>query len=135
MTAKGRCYCGAVRFEVRGGASRVMQCHCRECQYISGGNPNVVAIVAAPDFEFAQGAPKSYTRTDLEAPVTREFCAECGTHLLTRSPRMPNAVIIKLGTLDDPAIFGDPQIAIFAAERQPFHSIPPGLPTFERRPQ
>ncbi len=65
--------------------------------------------------------------------MTREFCPECGTHLLTRRPGLP-AAIIKVGTLDDPALFGSPQMAIYTIDKQVFHQIPEGLPTFERLP-
>jgi hypothetical protein len=80
------------------------------------------------------GTPKKFTRSDLEGAVTREFCAECGTHLVTRPPSLP-AVVLKVGTLDDPSLFGGPQIAIYTIDKQPFHQIPEGMPTFERLPQ
>ena len=38
------------------------------------------------------------------------------------------------GTLDDPGLFGAPQMAIYAVDRQPFHVIPESLPTYERLP-
>jgi hypothetical protein len=85
-------------------------------------------------FQYSKGSPKAYRRSDLASPVTREFCGECGTHLLTRAPALPGAVLLKVGTLDDPSIFGMPQMAIFTAEKQSFHLIPPGIPTFERAP-
>jgi hypothetical protein len=65
--------------------------------------------------------------------VTREFCPECGTHLVTRVPGMP-MTIVKVGTLDDPSLFGGPQLAIYTVEKQPFHQIPEGLLAFERLP-
>ncbi len=46
-----------------------------------------------------------------------------------------DAAILKVGTLDDPSVFGTPQMAIFTVDKQPFHSIPEGLPTFERLPK
>ena len=49
-----------------------------------------------------RASPKAFRRSDLENPVTREFCADCGTHILTKTPKMPGAVLIKVGTLDDP---------------------------------
>jgi hypothetical protein len=65
--------------------------------------------------------------------VTREFCAECGTHLVTRPQGLP-ALVLKVGTLDDPNLFGGPQLAIYTIDKQPFHQIPQGMPTFERLP-
>jgi hypothetical protein len=66
--------------------------------------------------------------------VTREFCAECGTHMTTRRPGL-SAVNVKAGTLDDPALFGTPQMAIFTVDKQAFHAIPEGIPSFERLPK
>jgi hypothetical protein len=66
--------------------------------------------------------------------VTREFCAECGTHLTTLRSGLP-AAILKVGTLDDPGLFEGPQMAIFTIDKQPFHQIPEGMRTFERMPK
>ena len=44
-------------------------------------------------------------------------------------PRSP-AVVLTTGTLDDPSLFGTPQMAIYTVDKQPFHHIPDGLPTF-----
>jgi hypothetical protein len=44
------------------------------------------------------------------------------------------AIVIKVGTLDNPALFEGPNMAIYTIDKQPFHAIPEGLPTFERLP-
>jgi hypothetical protein len=85
-------------------------------------------------FAYTKGAPKQHRRSDLPNPVTREFCAECGTHLLTRAPGLPGVALIKVGTLDNPSEFGGPQMVIFTIDKQSFHHIPEGVPTFERVP-
>src|ERR1700677_1269496 len=89
---------------------------------------------AAHWFQYTKGTPKQFSRSDLENAVTREFCAECGTHLATQRPGLP-AVILKVGTLDEPSLFGKPQMAIYTIDKQAFHQIPDGLPTFERLPK
>ena len=134
MNVEGGCYCGAVRYVAEGEPMMKGQCHCRECQYITGGAPNMFLVMPVRGFRFTQGTPKSFTRTDLEHPVTREFCAECGTHLTTLRQELP-AVIVKVGSLDDPSLYGAPQMAIFTVDKQAFHQIPEGLPAFERMPK
>jgi hypothetical protein len=134
MTFTGGCYCGAVRYEAEGEPAFKGQCYCRECQYISGGAENVFMTIPASGFRFVKGQPKGFARQDLESPVTREFCPECGTHLTTRSPRVPDVVILKVGTLDDPAGFGAPQVAIWTCEAQPFHKVSESVRQFPRFP-
>ena len=44
-------------------------------------------------------------------------------------------MILKVGTLDDPGLYGSPQMAIFTIDKQAFHHIPEGMPAFERLPK
>ncbi len=134
MTLEGGCYCGALRYEATGDPLFTGQCHCRECQYISGGNPNVLMALPEAGFSYTKGAPKAFRRSDLDNPVTREFCADCGTHILAKAPGVPGSVILKVGTLDDPSAFGEPQMAIFLCDKQSFHHVPDGVASFDRAP-
>jgi hypothetical protein len=133
MAWRGGCYCGEVRYLAEGEPRLKAQCHCRECQYLSGGAPNLFMLMPTAGFSYERGAPKTFTRPDLAGAVTREFCERCGTHLITRRPGL-DAVVLKIGTLDDPAAFKGPKLAIFTVDRQPFHHVPDGMPTFERLP-
>jgi hypothetical protein len=133
MTFEGGCYCRRIRYVAEGEPRLKAQCHCRECQYISGGAPHMFMLMPPEGFRYASGAPKSFLRDDLDKPVTREFCENCGTHLATRRPGLP-FVILRVGTLDDPNLFGAPQMAIYTIDKQPFHMIPEGLPAYERLP-
>jgi hypothetical protein len=133
MKLEGGCYCGAVRYEAEGEPTLKAQCHCRECQYITGGAPNLFLLMPRQGFRYIKGAPKQFARKHIENPYTREFCAECGTHLVTRRDDLP-AIVIKVGSLDDPRQFGGPMMAIHTADKQPFHVVPEGVPSFERLP-
>jgi hypothetical protein len=134
MEIEGGCYCGAVRYRATGDPLFKGQCHCRECQYISGGHPNPVMAMPESGFAYTKGAPKQFRRSDLPNPVTREFCSACGTHILAKTSALPGALVIKVGTLDDPKVFGRPEMVIFTIDKQSFHHVPEGVPTFERVP-
>jgi hypothetical protein len=127
MKIEGRCYCGEIRYRAEGEPVMKVQCHCRECQYISGGSPNVTLGMREAGFAYTHGAPKIFRRSDLTTPVTREFCGNC-------APGVPGAVLLKVGTFDDPSLFGGAQMAIYTCDKQPFHSVPDGIPVFERVP-
>src|ERR1044072_8555576 len=111
MTFEGGCYCGKIRYVAEAEPRLKAQCHCRECQYISGGGPNLFMLMPPQGFRYTRGEPRSFTRSDLDNAVTREFCGDCGPHLTTRRPGLP-FVVLKIGTLDNPALFGAPQMAI-----------------------
>jgi hypothetical protein len=132
MKVEGGCYCGALRYAAEGEPMMKAQCHCRECQYITGGAPNMFMAMPIAGFTYTKGTPKQFKRGDLKTPVTREFCGECGTHIVTRPPGFP-AVILKVGSMDDPKLY-EPQMAIYTVDKQSFHQIPEGLRTFERLP-
>ncbi|MBF9030879.1 hypothetical protein HKCCE3408_10790 [Rhodobacterales bacterium HKCCE3408] len=133
-THEGGCYCGAIRFRITGAPQMKGQCFCRPCQYIAGGGPNYFMVYAPEAFEYTQGTPSSFTRSDLKNPRTREFCPTCGTPLVTIRPGGA-AIVVKAGTLDDPAgVYGGPAVAIHCASIQPFHLIAEGVPRYEGLP-
>ena len=134
MEVTGRCYCGALRYKAVGEPVFKGQCHCRECQYLTGGSPNVVMGMPVDGFEYTQGEPESFTRSDIDNAVTREFCGQCGTPMTTRAPQMAAAVMLKVGTMDNPAQFGMPQMAIYTCDQQEFHQIPETVPSFDKLP-
>ena len=134
MSLEGGCYCKALRYKSDGDPQMRIQCHCRECQYITGGAVNVIVGVPEAGFSYATGKPKHFKRADLPNGVTREFCGDCGTHIGTRSPGVPGMMILKVGTMDDPSVFGKADMAIFTVDAQSFHHVPDGVPSFPRVP-
>jgi hypothetical protein len=106
MNLEGGCYCGALRYEVSSDPMFQGQCHCRECQYISGGQPNVIMAIPGTGFAYTKGTPHQFKRSDLENPVVREFCGDCGTQ----------------------------QMAIYLCDKQSYHHVPEGIATFDKTP-
>tara|TARA_R110000823_G_scaffold17616_5_gene55348 strand:+ start:274 stop:681 length:408 start_codon:yes stop_codon:yes gene_type:complete len=134
MSITGGCYCGALRYEAEGDPIMKAQCHCRECQYFTGGQPNDFMAMPEAGFKYTKGTPKRFTKPDFTGAVTREFCPDCGVQIMTRSQALKGAVILKVGAMDDPSQFGQPQMLMQTADAQSFHHIPDGIPSFERFP-
>ena len=132
MSMTGGCYCGQIRYEIEGDMAMKAQCFCRECQYITGGDSLLTFAVPEGNFSVTSGELKDFSRDDLENAVTRQFCANCGTHIA--SIAMPGMVLIKVGTLDDRSNFSGPDMAIFTCDAQDYHEVPTGIPTFEKVP-
>ena len=102
---------------------------------ISSGAGNLFAAVDADTFKFTSGSPRSFTNEEHPWRPTRHFCEICGVHLTARSDRAASAVLIKIGTLDDPGLFDGPQVITWTSEMQKFHVLPANLPAYAELPR
>jgi hypothetical protein len=135
LTFTGGCYCGDVRYQCEGPTLMNGLCYCRTCQAISGGAGNLFMAVDARSFKFTKGTPRAFNKNDRLGSPTRHFCETCGVHLTARSERAPTAVLIKVGTLDDPSVFEGPQLVTWTSEMQLFHILPSGVPAHPEFPR
>jgi hypothetical protein len=86
----------------------------------------------ADTLKYTKGTPKRFKRDDLPAVNTREFCAECGTHVTTLLAGDSTSIVLKIGTLDDPSPFASPQAVLYKSEMESFHTLPEGVHAFEK---
>ena len=104
-TLKGGCLCGAVRYQWVGESVSASYCHCLDCRKATGGPYTVGVGVDAAGLTICSGTPKGYTKiADSGRQITRQFCPECGSPLLTKGEVLPGKVWIKAGSLDDPEL-------------------------------
>ena len=125
----GGCLCGAIRYEIRGEPRAVMQCHCTDCQRVTGGNAALIALHER-DSVSVTGTPAGYSVIGASGGAVRRcFCRECGTGLHSELEKYPRLLALKVGLFDtDPGYA--PQVAIWTASAPPWHHVPEGIPTF-----
>ena len=101
----GGCQCGAVRFAVTDEPIMAATCHCRDCQYSSGGAPAHALIFPAGSVTLLRGQPREHRyKSDSGHIVMRSFCPDCGTPLFGGSDSTTYEVV-RAGSLDDPEAF------------------------------
>ena len=131
----GGCLCGAVRYEVSAEPVAFMLCHCRDCQYISGGEPAAVVVVPTPSVAVVKGDLKGHTVTGESGnEVERQFCPECGTPVFSRLGGMPQLWCVKAGTLDDPSWL-KPTAFLWSQSAQPWAHHDAAIRAYEKGPQ
>ena len=101
----------------------------------SGGAGNLFMVVEALSFRFTKGTPQPFNKNDRPGSPTRHFCQTCGVHLTARSEPAPGAVLIKVGTLDNPGVFEGSQLVTWTSEMQKFHLLPPDVPAHREMPR
>ncbi|MGD9784555.1 MAG: GFA family protein [Hyphomicrobiaceae bacterium] len=131
----GGCLCGAIRYRIDGRELGSGACHCRDCQYVSGGAPAYILVIEKSSFSLTQGQPTAFESTaDSGNKRKRHFCATCGTPLFAEDSAFPEVMTIKAGSLDDPSIFH--VAAEFWTQSAPkWHLMTPAAPAFEKGPQ
>jgi hypothetical protein len=128
---RGSCLCGQVRYEIRGEIGIGYFCHCSRCRKATGTAFASSAVVAAKDFYVIQGAAtlKSFSVNGLH----RMFCAECGSPIISKRDAMPDAVRVRLGSLDTPLERG-PKGHIFVDSKADWFEIHDFLPQYPQWP-
>ena len=133
MKLEGGCYCGDVRYEYNGDLGIKGQCFCRECQHVTGGDSVLILGIAEDGFQLTKGALKQFSRSDLESPVTREFCENCGTTLYFHAGSLPGMVGVAAGCFTDPA-FPSPKNALWVEHKYDWVDFPDGWTQHQGQP-
>ena len=132
----GGCACGAIRYEVSAEPLMMVQCHCRDCQYVTGGTGIYVVVVPEKSFRLTQGKLHyRYTESVAMGQHKRGFCAECGSPLTGAQNREGTTGMIGVtaASLVDPSEFKS-QMNVWVSDAQPWAYLDPALPKFEQYP-
>jgi len=130
----GGCLCGAIRFEIDATSLGGGYCYCRDCQYVSGGMPGVVAVFPRPAFRLLKGTPKTHRSTSARGTsLERAFCGDCGTHVSAWNEARQDIIPIRVGVLDDPDAFA-PMANLWMRSARSWHRPDVALRCFETQP-
>ena len=84
-THSGTCFCGAVGIEVTGTPEAMGYCHCASCRSWSAGPVNAFTLWKPENVRVTKGVESlgHYAKTERS---DRQFCTQCGGHLMTHHP-------------------------------------------------
>lgn len=131
---EGQCLCGAVTYSSEAEPVFTAVCHCRDCQRQTGTAFSVIVGVPAQGFELSGELATHVTvGEDHGRETRRQFCPKCGSPVISESDGIPDVVLVKAGTLDDPSWLA-PQIEVWGKSAQPWVQPAEGRPRLERGP-
>ena len=126
---KGGCLCGRVRFEISGSIRSIVYCHCSRCRKAQGSAFATNGNVNAKDFIFVSGET-ALTAYESTPGQSKYFCKHCGSPIMSKSVSRPDAVRIRLGSLDSD-ISERPMAHIFATSKANWEDICGDLPQYD----
>ena len=115
----GTCLCGAVRWKIDSGVSRMTHCHCSMCRKAHGAPFGTYTEVQAENFHWLSGED-AIVNYQSSPGVARSFCGRCGS--VAPEPYGDGTYAIPVGALnEDPGIKASAHI--FASNKAPWHII------------
>ena len=121
---RGRCLCGAVRYEFEGRPNWAGHCHCESCRRATSAGVSSYFGVSNERWRWTGAAPAAFASSP---GVERLFCGRCGSPVAYRSAARSHETDFHAMTLERPDAFS-PAFHVFDAERVGWLPIADGLP-------
>lgn len=126
IVSEGGCLCGSIRYRITGMPRSSSVCFCRSCRLASGAPSVAWFVVSLDQYTLLSGQPATFQSSP---PVTRSFCARCGTPLAYQHTDDRGAIELTTATLDDPRVF-PPTREIWHSQKIPWTASNPAIPHF-----
>jgi hypothetical protein len=133
-TASGECLCGKYHYQFdRAQVISAHHCHCRDCQKMTGSGKATIVLIPTEALQ-AEGDLNSYTVTGTDgAHVTRAFCPNCGSQVISYVEEMPEMRFVKAGTLTDSS-WVKVDSSFWSSTAEPWSPVAGDCPAFEKNP-
>ena len=130
----GGCLCGNVRYSSDAEPVMTAVCHCSHCQAQTSSAFSIIVAVPRGSLRI-EGEPLAAYETQGESgqPITRKFCPNCGSAVVSDVAVTPDLEWIKAGTLDDKSWL-QPQVHWWSDSAQPWVKIDEDVPAFAGNP-
>ena len=109
----------------------MLNCHCSDCRKANGSAYAPLVIVPKKAVKL-QGEPRFHKVVGGSGKnVERGFCPNCGSQVIIRIEKLPDALAIHAGTLDDPTLF-NPSSDIYTDSAPPWDHMKPNTKKFPK---
>jgi len=129
----GNCLCGQVSFEADGDILMQGNCHCNDCQQISG-SPFATLVFMHKDNVKITGETNTFEHTvDSGNKLTKDFCPNCGSQMFGGNAPRPDSIAMKAGSINEKAEI-KPQFNVYASRKLDCVILDPNIPAFDKMP-
>src|SRR5262245_56907393 len=130
MERTAMCCCGGLRLRVRGEPSRVVTCHCLQCQRRTGSVFGDNAYFSRSAIQAIEGESREFSRTtERGGRMTFHFCPKCGSSIYWQVSPESEIVGVAVGAFADPG-FTKPSRSVFGVTRHHWVAQLEGIEAF-----
>lgn len=111
----GECLCSCVKFKLEDNFKAFYQCHCKQCQQLTGSAFASNLFTAPENIEWLSGQDSILSYEHESRGFSKSFCKTCGSALPVIN-KSKTSLLVPAGSLNEyPAL--QPQANIFTAEK------------------
>ncbi|MGQ8367193.1 GFA family protein [Glaciecola sp. 1036] len=130
MAITGECFCGSIKYQIKGNLKDARSCHCSRCRKAFSAQASAYAVVNPDEFTWLQGKELLTSYQSME-DFGLQFCSKCGSTLCGTYKNKVHGVT--LGCVN-----GDPNIEIgyhiFVGSKATWEIIPEGVVAYDEGP-
>lgn len=130
----GHCLCGRISYETDTEPVFAGNCHCKDCQRVSGG-AYIPAMIFPQKSVTVRGEATYFDSTGDSGNIhSRGFCPHCGSRMFARFGSMPGMLGVAAGTLNDSSGYA-PKLDFYVGSAATWDHMDPSLPKKQRAPR
>ena len=131
---KGGCLCGEVTYEFnQSDILSAHHCHCKDCQKSTGSGKATILIIPASSLVIEGDLKNFSVLGSAGSHISRGFCENCGSPLISFVEENPDLKFIKAGSLDDSS-WVSPDSNFFSTSAIPWSPVDEGIHSFTHNP-
>ena len=129
----GNCLCGKVSFKAEGTPKFIANCHCTDCQQVSGSPFATLVFMEEKEVEIT-GATKDFGHAvDSGNVLTKQFCPNCGSQMFTSNSARAGLIGLRAGSINEKDAI-KPQFNVYTISKLPCTVLDENIPAFEKMP-
>ena len=133
VNTEGRCLCGKVNVSIDGPVLMTAQCHCKDCQRMTGSGHASNAFFTQ-DSVTVTGETNSFTvKTDSGNDSTRHFCPTCSSRVYGTNSGRAGMMVVPVGILEDRSWF-KPMMIAYCRNRDDWDKTDTSVPNLDTMP-
>lgn len=133
INLKDQCLCGKIKYHYQGPSGKIVHCHCSKCRKWHGSPFRSRVVIKKEGFSWISGEDQ-LSFYDSSAKVTKSFCKQCGSNLVSFYKYKGQILGLPLGGIEGD-LSAIKQIHIFTKYKAKWFQIADNHPQYPELPE